>query len=274
MIVCLSLMGQIGAHAQTDSLALPAKGNIPQFKRVEGKDLPKIMVHETPQAVPTGTAIADSVSIPDSVSISTDLADSTFVAEAFQSKKDIRRASRLSGRERDSLIMADLSRKYDTGWMPVPRRATILSMVFPGGGQIYNRKYWKLPIFYGGYVGCLYALTWNNQMYKDYMQAYTDIADDDPETRSYEDFLPPHFDIESNRSWLEGVLKTRKDTYRRYRDLSIFCFAGVYILSIIDAYVDAELSHFDVSDDLSLHVNPGVMDMQTASLGINLSLTF
>ena len=106
------------------------------------------------------------------------------------------------------------------------------------------------------------------------MQAYLDIMDDDPETKSYLDFLPSYYDVESNKEWLANVLKNRKDIYRRYRDISIFCFAGVYLLSIIDAYVDAELSHFDVSRDLSLHINPGLLDTRTASLGINFSLTF
>lgn len=177
-------------------------------------------------------------------------------------------------KQRDSLIMASIDRKHFTTWTPVPRRAVILSMLIPGGGQIYNRKYWKLPIFYGGYLGCVYALTWNNQAYQDYMQAYLDIMDDDPETKSYMDFLPASYDVEANKSWLSDVLKNRKDMYRRYRDISIFCFAGVYLLSIIDAYVDAELSHFDVSRDLSLDVNPGMLDAKASGLGVNLSLTF
>lgn len=181
---------------------------------------------------------------------------------------------KLTMKQKDSLIMAGVDARYKTDWTPVPRTATILSMLIPGGGQIYNRKFWKLPIFYGGYVGCIYALSWNNQTYSDYMQAYQDIMDDDPNTKSYEDLLPPHYDVEANKSWLKDVLKTRKDSYRRYRDISIFCFAGVYLLSVIDAYVDAELSHFDVSKDLSLHINPGLLDTHTASLGLNFSLTF
>ena len=177
-------------------------------------------------------------------------------------------------KQRDSLIMASIDQKHFTTWTPVPRKAVILSMLIPGGGQIYNRKYWKLPIFYGGFLGCVYAFTWNQQMYLDYSQAYLDIMDDDPETKSYLDFLPASYDVEANKSWLADVLKNRKDMYRRYRDISIFCFAGVYLLSIIDAYVDAELSHLDVSRDLSLDVNPGMLDSKATGLGVNLSLTF
>ena len=76
-----------------------------------------------------------------------------------------------------------------TTWKPEAKRAMWLALVLPGAGQIYNRKYWKLPIIYGGFVGCAYAITWNNQMYHDYSQAYLDIMDDDPNTQSYNQFL-------------------------------------------------------------------------------------
>jgi hypothetical protein len=165
-------------------------------------------------------------------------------------------------------------------WMPDPSRATWTALVFPGGGQIYNRKYWKLPIVYGGFLGCAYALNWNNQMYSDYSQAYLDIMDDDPATASYQQFLPPRYNVAANEAYLKKVFKNRKDLYRRYRDLSIFSFIGVYLLSVIDAYVDAELSHFDISEDLGLHVRPSVIEnrntcsMQAQSYGLQCSLSF
>lgn len=145
-------------------------------------------------------------------------------------------------------------------WIPDPKRATWLALLIPGGGQIYNRKYWKLPIVYGGFVGCAYALSWNNQMYSDYSQAYLDLMDDDPNTDTYKDFLPPNYKIEGNESQLENIFKRKKDYYRRYRDLSIFCFIAVYALSVIDAYVDAELSNFDISKDISLKVEPTIIN--------------
>ena len=164
---------------------------------------------------------------------------------------------------------------------PDPGKATWAGIVFPGGGQIYNHKYWKLPIVYGGFLGCAYALNWNNQMYSDYSQAYLDIMDDDPGTASYEDFLPPRYNVEANRDYLERVFKNRKDNYRRQRDLSIFCFIGVYLISVIDAYVDAELSNFDISEDLSVQVRPSIIDHQrhatprnTQSYGLQCSFSF
>ena len=144
-------------------------------------------------------------------------------------------------------------------WKPDPIRAMWLAMVVPGGGQIYNRKFWKLPIVYGGVVGCIYAVSWNSQMLRDYSQAYQDIMDSDPTTNSHLEMLPLGYDITGREDHFKSVFKRKKDFYRRYRDLSIFCIAGVYLLSIIDAYVDAELSTFDVGTDLSLSISPGII---------------
>lgn len=148
-------------------------------------------------------------------------------------------------------------------WRPDPQRALWLAMVIPGAGQIYNRKFWKLPIIYGGFLGCVYALTWNNQMLHDYSQAYLDIMDTDPNTKSYEKMLPIGYDITGREERFKTVFKNKKNFFRRNRDLSIFAFAGVYLLAVIDAYVDAELSTFDISDDLSLHLEPTVIQTQS-----------
>jgi hypothetical protein len=167
-------------------------------------------------------------------------------------------------------------------WKPDPKRALWLAIVFPGGGQIYNRKYWKLPLIYGGFMGCLYAMNWNNNMYKDYSQAYLDISDNDPGTVSYNTFLHLGAKItDSNMDRYKEIFKNRRDKYRRWRDLSFFVMVGVYALSVIDAYVDAELSVFDISKDLSLRVEPTIMNnsssnnpLQSGALGFNCSLNF
>lgn len=163
-------------------------------------------------------------------------------------------------------------------FIPDSNRSLWLAMVFPGAGQIYNRKYWKLPIVYGGFVGCAYALNWNNKMYKDYSQAYLDIMDDDPNTKSYEDFLPLNASISGQEERFKEIFRKRKDMYRRQRDLSIFCFIGVYVLSIIDAYVDAELSDFDITEDIALRVEPALFNdgqsKRINSLGLQCSLKF
>ena len=167
-------------------------------------------------------------------------------------------------------------------WRPDPKRALWLAIVFPGGGQIYNRKYWKLPLIYGGFMGCLYAMSWNNSMYKDYSQAYLDITDNDPGTASYNSFLHLGAQItDKNMKHYVDVFKNRRDKYRRWRDLSFFVMVGVYALSVVDAYVDAELSAFDISKDLSLKVEPTIINnsssknpLQSGALGLSCSLNF
>lgn len=161
----------------------------------------------------------------------------------------------------DSLLKQGIKLKRDKRlFTPDPIRSMWLALVFPGAGQIYNRKYWKLPIIYGGFMGCAYALTWNNQMLRDYSQAYIDIMDDDPNTKSYEGMLPVGYSIEGKESKFKQIFKNKKDHFRKYRDMSIFAFAGVYLISVIDAYVDAELSTFDISRDLSLNLEPAIID--------------
>lgn len=152
-------------------------------------------------------------------------------------------------------------------WVPNPVRATWMALIFPGGGQIYNRKYWKLPIFYGGFAGCAYALTWNSKMYRDYFNAYRDVANGNLTSSNVTDLLPPSYINQVSQTQLVETLRRRKDTYRRYRDLSIFAFIGVYLLSVVDAYVDAELSNFDITPDLSMRVEPAVIDARTTTSG-------
>ena len=169
-----------------------------------------------------------------------------------------------------------------SSWRPNSQRALWLALVLPGGGQIYNRKYWKLPIIYGGFMGCIYAMNWNNMMYRDYSQAYLDIMDSDPNTCSYNKFLHLGNQITpENEERYKQIFKKRKDRYRRWRDMSFFCLIGVYALSVIDAYVDAELSEFDISKDLTLRVEPAVIPSRTSrspldnsSLGLQCSLHF
>lgn len=183
-------------------------------------------------------------------------------------------------------IMSDtlpVKRKRDWNtWRPDAKRAMWLAIVLPGAGQVYNRKYWKLPLVYGGITGCIYAITWNNQMFHDYSQAYMDIMDNDPNTDSYNDFLHLGNVVdESNKSRYQELFRKRKDRYRRWRDLSVFALIGVYALSVIDAYVDASLSEFDISDDLSLSVSPTVIDARSTggvskspAIGVGCSLRF
>ncbi len=202
--------------------------------------------------------------------------DSDLVMQTEQDMVKSKKQKRIRWKDKENQFLEEMNLTASE-WEPEPRLAVWFSLLFPGGGQIYNRKYWKLPIIYGGYVGCIYALTWNQSTYTDYQNAYVDIMDNDPNTKSYEDFLPPHYEIDTDmEEWLKDVFKQRKNKYRRYRDLSIFAFAGMYVVAAIDAYVDAELSHFDISPDLSLNIGPSLMmdHMGAPIAGFSLAFNF
>lgn len=161
---------------------------------------------------------------------------------------------------------------------PDPTRAVWMSALFPGLGQVYNRRYWKLPIIIGGYLGLGYATNWNNGMLNDYTKAYRDIMDNDPTTNSYMNFFPPTTqESDLDKEWLKNVLQSRKNFYRRNRDLCIIAMVGVYLLAMVDAYVDASLAHFDISPDLSMDVVPVIFQEARGmkpSVGLNWAINF
>jgi hypothetical protein len=155
-------------------------------------------------------------------------------------------------------------------YKPNPVRALWLSALCPGLGQLYNRRYWKLPFIGIGVVTMAYSISWNSKYYNAYTNAYRDIADDDASTTSYEKLLPSGYTY--TVSQLTTVLKNRQQKFRRYRDLSFIGAVGVYLVCLLDAYVDAQLYDFDISPDLSIQPtgknNPGVLG------GMELSLAF
>ena len=166
-------------------------------------------------------------------------------------------------------------------WQPNSSKALLWALL-PGGGQIYNRKYWKLPIVWGAFMTCYYSVTWNHRQYQDYHAAYRDLSSEDPsKNTSWLAFAPAGAkaeDYKTYQSTLKSTLKRGNDFYHRYRDLSILASILVYGLSILDAYVDAELYTFDISPDLSLRVAPEVglpkLGIPSYQLGVNCSLTF
>ncbi len=172
----------------------------------------------------------------------------------------------------------DVWEERETTFNPDPTRAVWMSALFPGLGQIYNRRYWKLPIVIGGFMGLGYATSWNNGMLSDYTKAYRDIMDTDPSTKSYMDFFPPTTKEEDlDKTWLTNLLRSRKNFYRRNRDLCVICMVGVYLIALVDAYVDASLSHFDVTPELSIDVSPAVFRDgrgSKPSFGLLWALTF
>lgn len=160
---------------------------------------------------------------------------------------------------------------------PDPKRATWYAIVCPGLGQIYNRSYWKLPILYGGMLACTYLITWNGRMYNDYRNAYHDIIDDDPRTNSYMTLFPSY---DGSQSWMTSTLKSKTNSYRRTRDMSVFAMVLLYMVSAVDAFVDAHLYDFTVSDDLSLRIEPVINNFgsgeifKSRSFGMQCSIRF
>ncbi len=166
-----------------------------------------------------------------------------------------------------AIVNAPQAEEVKYRFNPDPTRAVWMSALFPGLGQLYNRRYWKLPIVVGAFMGLGYATSWNNTMLKDYTTAYSDIMDNDPTTESYKDFFAPGVDVDSfDKTYLTNLLRTRKNFYRRNRDLCILCMIGVYVVAIIDAYVDAQLAHFDISPGLSVDMAPAVIPTDSRSL--------
>ena len=157
-----------------------------------------------------------------------------------------------------------------------PRRATIYSAVLPGLGQIYNRKYWKVPIIYGGFVTLGYFINFNNELYVKYKQAYSDIIDTDPNTNSYKNLGVNPRNYEADKiSQLTEQIRIAKDGSRRNRDLVVIFTAAFYALNIIDASVDANFFNFDISDDLTINWVPGpVICMDQKVIGLHCKITF
>ncbi|MDR0824088.1 MAG: DUF5683 domain-containing protein [Prevotella sp.] len=158
---------------------------------------------------------------------------------------------------------------------PDSKKAVIYSAIFPGLGQLYNRKYWKLPIVIGGALGLTYAITWNGARYNDYSQAYKDLVLGTG--NSYLNYVRDQATIDQNKEYWISAFKKKKDFFRRNRDLAIIATVGVYALCMIDAYVDAQLYDFDMSPDLSMRVQP-VIWMPTSyskiSFGVQCSINF
>ncbi|MEP7170522.1 MAG: DUF5683 domain-containing protein [Bacteroidota bacterium] len=144
-----------------------------------------------------------------------------------------------------------------------PTKATLLSLALPGAGQFYNKKYWKIPVIYGGIAAMGYLVRFNDKHYQNYKKAY--ILRLDGDTTSVDEYA---------NIYSEPDLKTLKDFYRRNRDLSYIVAGLIYIMNILDADVDAHLFYFNVNDDLSFHLQPSVNYTARNKMQTGLSLTF
>lgn len=137
-----------------------------------------------------------------------------------------------------------------------PKTAAILSACIPGGGQFYNRKYWKIPVIYAGFGGLGIGFSFNQKLYAQYRNALRLRYDDDPST------------VDDYPEYSDDDLVTLKNYYQRYRDLCVIGAAALYTLQVLDAAVDAHLSSFDMGDDLSMQVQPSLYPTQYGMTGM------
>ena len=174
-------------------------------------------------------------------------------------------------------FLGDTALSYATNDVSDVKKATTLSIICPGAGQAYNKSYWKVPIVIGGMASMIYVVDWNNRGFKRFQNAYALLNDFEQNPGKYPGGMSKD---EFGGRYSASFLKNLRDSYRRNRDLSILLTAAVYAFQAIDAHVDAHLKDFDVSDDLTVKIEP-MFDYQYTQLtgneavfGFNLNLKF
>jgi Family of unknown function (DUF5683) len=146
-----------------------------------------------------------------------------------------------------------------------PKLAALMSTILPGAGQVYNKKYWKVPVIYAGLIALAYSIDFNEKQYNIYRVAYKCRLDTDSRNDRFVGI------------YRDSDLNTLQKTYNRYRDLSVIGASLLYILNIVDATVDAHLFSFDVSDDLSFRMQPTLINTVYSNqytTGISLNIKF
>jgi len=157
-----------------------------------------------------------------------------------------------------------------------PSKASMYASALPGLGQIYNRKYWKVPIVYAGFGALGYAVAFNTSHFNKYVTAYKDFTDNLPGTKSYESLIsldPSEYDPDTNpttAAYVKDYLMNGIDYYRRYRDLSYIGIGAWYLLTILDANVDASLFDYDISENIQASIAP----LTVTSTGLSPGITF
>ncbi len=160
-------------------------------------------------------------------------------------------------------FIGDAAVNYGTNEVSNVKKATTLACICPGAGQIYNKSYWKVPFVVGGFASMAYCIDWNNRGFQRFKKAYTLRANYDKAMEAYnadpENVPKPEGSTDEFRGrYTAAFLKNLRDNYRRNRDLCIIITAGLYMLQIVDAHVDAHLQDYDISDDLSMTIEPKI----------------
>lgn len=144
--------------------------------------------------------------------------------------------------------VADATFNYRGKVNPI-RKATTLAAIFPGMGFVYTKTYWRIPIYYGGFIAVATVIDYNNRNYQRYKRAYNALTDGNPATKD-----------EFNGHYSPEMILNARNAYRRDRDLAIIGMAAIYVLSIVDTHVIATLKNWDISDDLSINVEPTIIN--------------
>jgi hypothetical protein len=162
----------------------------------------------------------------------------------------------------DTVLIESYAKRYN------PRKALLYAAVVPGLGQIYNKKYWKLPLVYGGLFACGYAVKFYGDQYTDYRSIVFQAVEKGTGENEIDEDLGMQNTLSSYR--------TATDRARRERDFYMIVMAGVYLLQIIDAHVDAHLKEFDLNPNLRVQIEPMMEDNYYAgrSTGLSLLLKF
>lgn len=173
-------------------------------------------------------------------------------------------------------FIGDAAVNYATNDVSSVNRATTLATICPGAGQIYNKSYWRVPIVIGGFATTIYCIDWNNRGYQRFKKAYRLRYDHELHPELY----PNGSQDEFGGRYASSFLKNLRNSYRRNRDLCIILTAGIYLLQIMDAHVDAHMRDYDISDDLSVDINPEIGYSyhpgigNVATMGMNFSFKF
>ena len=174
-------------------------------------------------------------------------------------------------------FIGDAAVSYSTNDVSDVKKATTLACIFPGAGQVYNRSYWKVPFVVGGFASMVYCIDWNNRGYQRFKKAYSLLADYQLHPELYPDGPTDEF----HGRYSADFIRNLRNNYRRNRDLCIIISGALSILQIVDAHVDAHLKDYDISDDLSMNLEPMVdytyvptLQSNRPVFGFNLSLKF
>ncbi len=155
-----------------------------------------------------------------------------------------------------------------------PRKAALMSAVLPGLGQVYNKKVWKVPVLYAGLGTNIYFLARYVNLYREYRNCYVDYVNFKGDPIKYNEPVFPDNRYVTDASDKQTALKFYKDQYQRLRDLNILIMAGIYFINIIDATVDAYLFYYDIGDNLSLRVEPVIINTIAYRSAAGLKFTF